>query len=326
MAKGDEGKTSNLTPSWQSGSLNTDPISAEGGNSALRNDIMAGLLKGPAQQSYVGMGQGTKDAFANLQAGAQSNLGLLDSAGGLYRETIQKGGLTDAQMQAMGGLRNLSDQYQGMADTGGLTANQRGAISYLQSVMDGTGTAPGYETLRANAMDDARTAVNQQFGASGRFGAGSHVADLGRGITDAAAGLDYANYQNDLARRAAAASGIFGMENTGIGNVQSALAGKMGAQTGIFNMGQAAQGNMANAASGLSGLYDQYLTPQRISLLGNQAMDADAQGAAAFDPVLNHLANYQGLLSQNAGAPQPEQPFNWRDGAGIGLGLLAAFL
>ncbi len=326
MAKGDDGKTSNTTPSWQSGSLNVDPISAEGLNSAMRGDIAANYLKGPTQTSYVGMGPGTTNAMEGLLRQASSGQDLIGRAGNYYKGVLGDNGLTAAQRDAAGQLGNVSSLYHGIVAQGGLTGDQRGAIDYFKTVMDGSGTAPGYETLRANAMDDARTAVNQQFGASGRFGAGSHVSDLGRGITDAVAGLDYRNYEADLARKAAAASGIFNMGQTGQGNVANALQGIYGANTGIFNMAQTGQANAGAAAGGLASLYEQTLTPQRINVAQQSAIDADRQGAAAFDPYLNHLANYQGLLGTNAGAPQPEQPFNWRDGMGIGLGLLSAFL
>lgn len=271
MAKGDNSKASNQSFSWENGALNLKPVSAEGLNSAMRGDIQAGYLRGPAQTEYVGMSQGTKDAMAGLHSAAVSNTGLLDSAKGYY---------------------------QGVLGSGGLTDDQRGAMSYLQSIMDGSGTAPGYDTLRQNAMDDARTAINRQFGASGRFGAGSHVQDLGRGVTDAVASLDYQNYQNDLSRR-------------------------IGAASSIFDMGQTGQSNAAGAASGMSGLYSAYLTPHQIAVAQSAAADADAQARAAFDPVTNHLQTYSGLLSGNAAGPQPA---SWMDYLKLGGGILGAVL
>lgn len=70
---------------------------------------------------------------------------------------------------------------------------------------------PGYAQLRQKAIDDTQSAVNQQFGASGRFGGGSHVQSLGEGIGNAVAGLDYANYQNDQQRQMAAAAALPGL-------------------------------------------------------------------------------------------------------------------
>lgn len=316
MAKGDAGKAGNTSTSWQTGSLNVDPISAEGLNSGLRNDIQASYLKGPTQTEYVGMGQGTKDAMAAMTGAANANVGLLDSAANYNRGVLSSGGLTAEQRGAMGG-------FQGVVDQGGFNSPMNESMDYYRSILDSSGTAPGYETLRTNAIDDARTAVNRQFGASGRFGASSHVSDLGRGITDAAAGLDYRNYEADLGRKMNAASGLFGMGQTGQGNVSGALGN-------IFNMGQTGQANNAAAASGLSGLYDRYLQPHQIAVGQQSALDADRQGAAAFDPNMNHISQYQGLLGSNSGAPQPPAKATGMDylklAGGLGGGLLSAFL
>lgn len=327
MAKGDNNKTSGLTPSWQGGSINTDSISAEGLNSGLRNDIGAGLLRGPTQQSYVGMGQGTRDAFANMQAGAQSNLGLLDNAGGLFRETIQKGGLSDLQNEAVNGFRDI-------ANRGGYDDNMLGAMGGLKGTRDlysdmytrGAAGNPYLGDIIKQTNDNTYADVMASLGSRGAVGSNLHMNELGGALADNESRLRYQDYNDGFNRQMGALSGLTGVDNSLFGIAQTGAANRANALGNVFSAGQTGQANMANAAGGLAGLYDQYLTPQRISLLGNQAVDADAQGAAAFDPVLNHLANYQGLLSQNAGAPQPEQPFNWRDGAGIGLGLLSAFL
>lgn len=56
---------------------------------------------------------------------------------------------------------------------------------------------PGYATLRANAANDAQSLINGQFNNSGRFGGGSNAKAVGEGVTNAIAGLDYTNFQND---------------------------------------------------------------------------------------------------------------------------------
>jgi hypothetical protein len=72
---------------------------------------------------------------------------------------------------------------------------------------------PGFAQLRQGVIDDTMTNINSQFTNSGRFGGGSHVESLGRGVGNAVAGLDYGNFQSDIARQQQAAGmmpGLFG--------------------------------------------------------------------------------------------------------------------
>lgn len=70
---------------------------------------------------------------------------------------------------------------------------------------------PGYARIRQNIIDDTQTNINSQFTNSGRFGGGSHVQSLGEGVGNAVAGLDYANYQSDIARQQQAAQMLPGL-------------------------------------------------------------------------------------------------------------------
>jgi hypothetical protein len=65
---------------------------------------------------------------------------------------------------------------------------------------------PGYATLRQNAINDALQSTNSAFNNSGLFGSDSNQRAAGTGVTNAIAGLDYANYQNDIQRQQQAAS------------------------------------------------------------------------------------------------------------------------
>lgn len=73
--------------------------------------------------------------------------------------------------------------------------------------------SPGYAQLRQKAMDDAITGVGSAFTNSGRFGGGSYVDQATTSAANAAAGLDYQNYQNDIARQQQAASMLPGLFN-----------------------------------------------------------------------------------------------------------------
>jgi hypothetical protein len=118
------------------------------------------------------------------------------------------GGTTQQGWNAMLGFANdpgYSDAIKStIGDFGAIASGQRFGMN-----------DPGYATLRQKVIDDTQSTINQQFGASGRFGGGSHVSSLGEGIGNAVAGLDYANYQSDVARQQAAAGMLPGLFNAG---------------------------------------------------------------------------------------------------------------
>lgn len=71
--------------------------------------------------------------------------------------------------------------------------------------------APGYATLRSNAGTDAMAATNKVFNGAGLFGADTNREAAATGVTNALAGLDYANYQNDISRQQQAAGMLPGL-------------------------------------------------------------------------------------------------------------------
>lgn len=75
---------------------------------------------------------------------------------------------------------------------------------------------PGYAQLRQKAASDALTSVGKSFGASGRFGGGSYLQSAGEGVGNAIAGMDYANYQNDIQRQQQAAGMLPGLFQAGL--------------------------------------------------------------------------------------------------------------
>lgn len=70
---------------------------------------------------------------------------------------------------------------------------------------------PGYAQLRAKAGEDTLRDVNAIFTQSGRFGSGSHVNNATESLGNVYAGMDYQNYQNDIARQQAAAGMLPGL-------------------------------------------------------------------------------------------------------------------
>lgn len=71
--------------------------------------------------------------------------------------------------------------------------------------------APGYATLRNNVMNDTLAATNKSFNSAGLFGSDSNQQAAGTGVANALAGLDYGNYQNDIARQQQAATMLPGL-------------------------------------------------------------------------------------------------------------------
>lgn len=77
--------------------------------------------------------------------------------------------------------------------------------------------APGYADLRRGIIDDVTTANLDAFNNSGMFGSDSNRESMSRGIGEALSGMDYNNYQNDIARQERAQAGLAGAyANTGL--------------------------------------------------------------------------------------------------------------
>lgn len=87
---------------------------------------------------------------------------------------------------------------------------------------------PGYADLRAKIASDTLTSTNRAFNDSGLFGADSNQREAGRGLADALAGLDYSNFQNDIARQERAQAGLAGaFQNTGLPSARALQVGQL---------------------------------------------------------------------------------------------------
>jgi len=181
----------------------------------------------------------------------------------------------------------------------------QGGIGYAGQLADGTGpsltesslmgvaqgnhfgqNAPGYERLRSRAMDDASTSINQTFGNSGRFGSGGHVESLGEGLFNASAGLDYQNYQNDIARQERALAGIEGTRQQGVNNAfmgQQMLPGLMSASALPQQMMIQAGGLLdADAAAKLQGEQDLFMRQKTAPYTKLGTLSSTLAGTAPF--------------------------------------------
>lgn len=100
--------------------------------------------------------------------------------------------------------QNAWAQTLGAAGNQDFAGGMSGAISDFSDVAAGKRFGlndPGYARIRQGVIDDTMSNINSQFTNSGRFGGGSHVESLGEGVGNAVAGLDYSNFQSDIARQ-----------------------------------------------------------------------------------------------------------------------------
>lgn len=199
-----------------------------------------------------------------------------------------------------------------------------------------TGSSLHVETL-SDALSDAENRL--------RYADYNNALDRQAQALSAIEGMRQQGFSNQFNALGASDSARFNQANARAGmltgadaarlNQLNARMGALGAQAGAagnaFNMEQQGVANAMGATAALPGLFDASLLPSQTILGVGQARDADAQAKrlAEFeqfqrtnDPTFNHIAKYQGLLSSQAGNPQPEkQPglFDW-----LGLGIAGA--
>lgn len=189
-------------------------------------------------------------------------------------------------------------------------ANNPSYSTAIQKTIDSLGKAagggdygtndPAYATLRANAGNDALTSVNGVFNNSGRLGGGSNVKSAGEGVTNALAGLDVNQLNNDRAFQLSAASALPGA-------FQSSLA-PSAVQSGV---GAAEDANSQGILQGNADLQKRQANNQTDWL-------------AKISAILNGNAQVGGTTSTTT-SPAPQQTPWWQSALGLGIGALGAF-
>jgi hypothetical protein len=134
------------------------------------NPTVSKLLKG-LQGAY---GQGVKVFDKSLYPGVSS------TTQGAWGDTLNAAN----NPQFMGNVQSA------MGEFGDIAAGRRFGEN-----------APGFAALRSGIMDDVMTETNKTFDSAGLFGSDSNREAAGRGLGEALAGLDYGNYENDIARQ-----------------------------------------------------------------------------------------------------------------------------
>jgi hypothetical protein len=191
----------------------------------------------------------------------------------------------------------------GWAQTLGAAGNQDyasgigGAISDFGDIASGKRFGmndPGYAALRAKAGEDTLTGVNSIFTGSGRFGSGSHVKDATKELGNVYSGMDYANYQNDVARQQQAA----------------------GMLPGLFTASLAP--SAATGAVGSAQDADALAKRQAENDLFRRKNDAPWDALGRASSILNGTAGAGGTTSTTT---SPSTPW-WQSLLGVGIGLL----
>ena len=127
-----------------------------------------------------------------MNAAATTIGNQLNSAlsGGVKADTTNRvPGLSSQTMAGIGALTNNPNASIYSQGIGGANAN-------MSDVASGN---IANDTVRQRVADDAATAANSTFSASGRFGGGTHRKGLGEGIGNALAAHDYGRQQSAMA-------------------------------------------------------------------------------------------------------------------------------
>lgn len=113
--------------------------------------------------------------------------GSLDQGSKVFDQSMYPG--LSSQTQA--GVSSLTNNPNNSVFSQGISDTLRGQADIAAGNVQN-------DALRQRALDDALTASNSVFTASGRFGSGSHATNLAEGATNALAGLDYQRQQQAI--------------------------------------------------------------------------------------------------------------------------------
>lgn len=177
------------------------------------------------------------------------------------------------------------------------SAGVKGATSDFADIAAGNqfGTNdPGYAALRAGLADDVTDQVNATLQGSGRFGSGSHAGTLTRELTSSLGGLDYANYQNDVARQERAAAMLPQLYSAGL--MPASVVGQVGAAQDADSLAQR----------------------QAANDLFRRQNDAGWDTLARASSILNGTAGSAGTTTTQS---TPQSPW-WMSALGLGAALL----
>lgn len=311
---------------------------SEGAQKGAYGDFFNGVM------DNGGLTQGQSTVNSNMRSMADS---------GLMNELINNGsGLTGSQQRALGTSEAAGNKIGAYADliagNGGLTGDQQTAMDRWrgQTSSPFSTDAPGYSTVRENAMEDQRAALAAQSAASGRYGAGMDQAILAREQGRLGGQMDYNEYLRWQNQGDQAANNMFqggqqatanipslygatqdaagktsGIAQMGVNNNLAALSQKAALEGQMFNQEQARFGNM-------TGSYDAMMKPAQSAMLVG-GMNEDLYSRMLQDRMrmaqqpLTTLSQYTGFGGMPVGQTQTSQMSPLQMGIGGLLGLSA---
>ncbi len=309
---------------------------AEGLGTSLMTAARDEFNNGPKPYTnplYAGIGDTTRQGIDQTIAGANASAGGLQNAFNWNNAFLQGGGWGHGQQQAANDMGQVADRLGQPTSTGpSLTEEQ--LLSVARGEQFGQ-NAPGYERLRQKALDDAMTNTAAGFLTNGRYGSSVMGDAVGTAATDVLAGMDYTNYQNDIARQERALGAIEGQRQQQFQNDMTQTGAHMAALQSQFGMGQQQATNQAAAAAAMPGYAQALLMPGQATTAAGQLLDADKQAERLADYDLwertnnartDHIAKFISMMNGADGMPgtEKETPW-WQSMLGGAIGLAGAF-
>ncbi len=298
--------------------------SPQGATTTAAQNASLAAAGNPQYASGVNSALGANNALLSgngLTSGQNGTIGTSNSVANQYGGLTANGGLTSGQTGNLGTVNGIGNQFGNLASGAGAPS-----LTEQQLMNVATGGAfgtndPGFAALRSKAGDDALRTVNAAFNSNGRFGGDSNIKTAGEGVGNALAGLDYQNFQNDIARQQQALNAIENQRQQGFTNQSNSLANELGAAGNAFNMGQTGTGNILSALSGQLGASGQAFNQGQTGIANQQAalgnlgsLFAALQAPAATQAAVGAAQdqNAQNILSGQADL------FNRQNNAALG--------
>lgn len=238
-----------------------------------------------------GLNAGGQDALANMTNTSDWN-------NATFQNMFDAGGMTADQRNALGGLRGaastITNSTNNLLGQGGLSDQQKSASDYFQNQMTTQANNPAYQQMRDQLAADTTDSVTGQYAAAGRYGSGANQKALASGLSNTLGGLDYQQYQNNLANQNNSASQLAGIGQNAVGNVQNLGQTQIGAQNAVMAGAQQGVNNQANLNSQIQGNNSNVLGANNQALAQQQQLNSNIQ--AGQNNVVN--VGQQGLNQQ----------------------------
>jgi hypothetical protein len=289
-----------------------------GDNTSTTTNTSSTAPTNPAVTATTNNLLGKLDAATN--AGVPVFNQSLYSPAGAWTQTAWNRSIQDAYNPDFSkGINGALGYASNLIGNGGLTAGQKD-LSKQYADLGGAydKTSDAEQRLRSGVVDTTMQNVNGLFNNSGRFGGGSYVDSLGKGLGDALAGFDTNIYDRNVANKYNSLGAQAGLQQQGVQNAFGAGAALPGYYSALqlpaATMGAVGAAMDANEQGKLLGANDLY---QRVN-----GAPWDTLGRASS--ILNGTAGASGNTTTST-SQQPQTPW-WQSALGLGIGAAGALL